>query len=263
MSKSNNWLSDKGLGPTETHTCKIMPSLDHRMYEYCTRYRENISCTPVSYLLGFFSPYYLLPVHTMSLLRSTQASGSRLYRGMCTTAVNLAQSASRGRNPRGENEPSQTANSASQRHTAKNVVSMPAAGSNLALPVVNNRRNSGPAIKRFYKSRNYDPASLNLTNLYAPRQRRAAPLLGPSRAAAEKLDPLFKLRLRPGHPSLEDDSYKNPVLVSSYVSEMGKILPRKDTNLTMRSQREVAKAIRRLRAMGLIPTMSRMRKGAW
>lgn len=93
--------------------------------------------------------------------------------------------------------------------------------------------------------------------MYAERPRRAAPLLGPSRAVAEQNDPLFKLGLRPGHVSLHDDSYKNPLLLSTYVTEMGKIKPRRETGLTRRSQREVAKGIRRARSMGLMPVMSR------
>jgi small subunit ribosomal protein S18 len=82
------------------------------------------------------------------------------------------------------------------------------------------------------------------------------PLLGPGAREARAADQLHRLRLRPGHPSLHDDSYKNPPLLSAYVSEMGKIKPRNATGLTRRSQREVGKAVRRARAMGLMPVMS-------
>lgn len=105
----------------------------------------------------------------------------------------------------------------------------------------------------------YSPPFLNLEKSHAPRSRvgRKFPILGPSAAVAKQIDPLYKLRLRPGHVSLHDDSYKNPVLLSEYVTEMGKIMGRKNTELTRRSQREVGKAIRRARSMGLMPVMSK------
>lgn len=116
---------------------------------------------------------------------------------------------------------------------------------------------------KFRQGSNYAPKNMNSENIYAQRTRRSPPLLGPSRAMAERSDELFKLNLRPGHVSLHDDSYKNPVLLSSYVSVMGKIKPRKSSGLTRRSQREVAKAIRRARSMGLMPIMSKMPYKAW
>lgn len=93
--------------------------------------------------------------------------------------------------------------------------------------------------------------------MHSTKPRKAPALLGPSAPEAKKQDPLYQLGLKPGHPSLHDDSYKNPVLLSNYVSEMGKIRPRSVTGLTRRSQREIGKAIRRARSMGLMPIMSR------
>lgn len=78
---------------------------------------------------------------------------------------------------------------------------------------------------------------------------------------AIKSDPIHLLNLHPSKPSLSDDSYKNGALLSSYVSEMGRILPRSQTRLTRRSQREIGKAVRRARNMGLVPTMSRGKRG--
>lgn len=103
----------------------------------------------------------------------------------------------------------------------------------------------------------YAPRHLNLEKLHERRVFRARPLLGPPAAEAKEKDLLHQLKLRPGHPSLHDDSYKNPVLLSSYVTEMGKIQKRSQTGLTWRSQREVGKAVRRARAMGLMPVMRR------
>lgn len=117
----------------------------------------------------------------------------------------------------------------------------------------------------------YSPSTLNLENLSpgaaevaASRQRRPAPpLLGPGAKEARKADPLHQLGLRPGHPSLHDDSYKNPVLLANYVTEMGKIRPRNLTGLTRRSQREIGKAIRRARSMGLMPVLSKKGVEGW
>lgn len=74
------------------------------------------------------------------------------------------------------------------------------------------------------------------------------------------MDPLKILQLNPAKPSLFDDSYKNPVFLSQWVTEMGRIQPRNRTELTRRSQRAVGKAIRRAQAMGLMPHLS---KGNW
>ncbi|KDN46446.1 hypothetical protein K437DRAFT_107254 [Tilletiaria anomala UBC 951] len=89
------------------------------------------------------------------------------------------------------------------------------------------------------------------------RRRRAPPLLGPGRKEAEAQDILHKLRLNPGKPSLADDSYKNGALLTSYISEMGKIFSRAESGLTRKSQRNVGKAVRRARAMGILPAMAR------
>lgn len=103
----------------------------------------------------------------------------------------------------------------------------------------------------------YAPSSLNQEAIISQRRPRARPLLGPSKAEAVKNDKIHHFQLKPSKPSLSDDSYKNPVLLSSYVSEMGKILPRSATGLTWKSQRMVGKAIRTARAMGLMPVLAR------
>ncbi|KAJ2852687.1 hypothetical protein IWW36_000044 [Coemansia brasiliensis] len=51
--------------------------------------------------------------------------------------------------------------------------------------------------------------------------------------------------------------YKNTLMLSSFVTEMGKIKPRYQTGLSAKSQRRVAKAIRRARSFGLIPVTSK------
>ncbi|CAG8687040.1 440_t:CDS:2 [Ambispora leptoticha] len=52
--------------------------------------------------------------------------------------------------------------------------------------------------------------------------------------------------------------YKNFNLLSSFVSEMGKILPRSQTGITAKNQRRLAKAIKRARSFGLMPSTHRM-----
>ncbi|CAG8469281.1 12816_t:CDS:2 [Ambispora gerdemannii] len=51
--------------------------------------------------------------------------------------------------------------------------------------------------------------------------------------------------------------YKNYNLLSSFVSDMGKILPRSQTGITAKNQRRLAKAIKRARSFGLIPSTHR------
>ncbi|RHZ74137.1 hypothetical protein Glove_227g63 [Diversispora epigaea] len=51
--------------------------------------------------------------------------------------------------------------------------------------------------------------------------------------------------------------YKNFNLLSNFVSDMGRILPRKKTGLTAKNQRKLAKAIKRARSFGLIPSTYR------
>ncbi|CCV00653.1 unnamed protein product [Malassezia sympodialis ATCC 42132] len=99
--------------------------------------------------------------------------------------------------------------------------------------------------------------TLNPDNMRSQPRRKALPLLGPSKREAMKTDPFHILAINPSKPSLADDSYKNGAILSNFVSEMGKILPRNVTGLTRKSQRYVGKAIRRARAMGILPVLSR------
>ncbi|RKP07364.1 ribosomal protein S18 [Thamnocephalis sphaerospora] len=60
-------------------------------------------------------------------------------------------------------------------------------------------------------------------------------------------DPFQQLGLNPLH------EYKNTVILSRYVSALGRIAPRANSGLTRKNQRRLAKAIKRARAMGLMP----------
>lgn len=48
--------------------------------------------------------------------------------------------------------------------------------------------------------------------------------------------------------------YKNYRLLTHFVSDMGKILPREQTGVSAKNQRKLAKAIKRARAMGKCTT---------
>lgn len=103
----------------------------------------------------------------------------------------------------------------------------------------------------------YNPSTLTLDSITQRPPRLSRPLLGPTKAEAVQQDLIHINGLNPGKPSLNDDSYKNAAILANYVSEMGKILPRASTGLTRKSQRQVGKAVRRARSMGLLPVMSR------
>jgi len=61
-----------------------------------------------------------------------------------------------------------------------------------------------------------------------------------------KGDPLAELRIR-----VVD--YKDEKLLSRFISERGKILPRRFTGVSARHQRQLATAIRRARYLALLP----------
>jgi len=52
------------------------------------------------------------------------------------------------------------------------------------------------------------------------------------------------------------DFTANPVVLSEYLSEMGKIQGRAQTYLTAKNQRLLGKTIRRAKMMGIIPNLS-------
>ncbi|KAG1137857.1 hypothetical protein G6F64_010011 [Rhizopus arrhizus] len=86
----------------------------------------------------------------------------------------------------------------------------------------------------------YHPQDLN-DNRYRESLRASR-----GRSTGPKQDPFEVLGLDPLH------EYKNYRLLSKFVSDMGKILPREQTGLTAKNQRKLAKAVKRARAMGLM-----------
>lgn len=129
---------------------------------------------------------------------------------------------------------------------------------------VHNPRSTQPTKERqtvsgraFMNGHYYNPSTLGYTSITERPKRLARPLLGPTKAEAVKQDLIHINGLNPGKPSLHDDSYKNAAILATYVTEMGKIMPRASTGLTRKSQRAIGKAVRRARSMGLLPVMSR------
>lgn len=111
--------------------------------------------------------------------------------------------------------------------------------------------------RAFLNGHYYNPQTLSQQQIIQRPRRPARPILGPEKKDAVQQDLLYIHGLNPGKPSLHDDSYKNAPIISAFMSEMGKILPRAQTGLTRKSQRSIGKAIRRARAIGLLPVLSR------
>jgi len=55
------------------------------------------------------------------------------------------------------------------------------------------------------------------------------------------------------HPSAPKIDYKDIRLLGRYISERGKIVPSRITAVSAKKQRELSKAIKRARYMGLLP----------
>lgn len=62
---------------------------------------------------------------------------------------------------------------------------------------------------------------------------------------------LMKRRLSPLKPT-ENIDYKNIDLLHSFLSDQGKIIPRRSTNLTLKQQRQLAKSVKRARILNLL-----------
>ena len=61
----------------------------------------------------------------------------------------------------------------------------------------------------------------------------------------------MKRRLSPLKPT-ENIDYKNIDLLHSFLSDQGKIIPRRSTNLTLNQQRQLAKSVKRARILNLL-----------
>jgi small subunit ribosomal protein S18 len=59
--------------------------------------------------------------------------------------------------------------------------------------------------------------------------------------------------IKPGDPI----DYKDVDLLKKYITERGKILPRRITGLTAKQQKDMTNAIKRARIMGLLPFVNK------
>ncbi|KAI8059542.1 ribosomal protein S18 [Gongronella butleri] len=104
----------------------------------------------------------------------------------------------------------------------------------------------GQRYQRFHRAGDvYHPEDLNDARYQAQLRRQRTEVKKPSE------DPFNVLGLNPLH------EYKNYRLLATFVSDMGKILPREKTGLTAKNQRKLAQAIKRARAMGLMSCTSK------
>ncbi|NEQ66370.1 MAG: 30S ribosomal protein S18 [Symploca sp. SIO1B1] len=66
----------------------------------------------------------------------------------------------------------------------------------------------------------------------------------------------FRQRLSPIKPGTAID-YKDVELLRKFITERGKILPRRITGLTSQQQRDLTKAIKRARILALLPFINK------
>ena len=66
----------------------------------------------------------------------------------------------------------------------------------------------------------------------------------------------FRRRVSPIKPD-EIIDYKDVDLLRKFITERGKILPRRITGLTAKQQRDMTKAIKRARTLALLPYINR------
>jgi small subunit ribosomal protein S18 len=66
----------------------------------------------------------------------------------------------------------------------------------------------------------------------------------------------YRQRVSPIKPD-EPIDYKNVELLQKFITERGKILPRRITGLTAKQQRELTQAIKRARIVALLPFVNK------
>ncbi|OCH92897.1 hypothetical protein OBBRIDRAFT_772523 [Obba rivulosa] len=96
------------------------------------------------------------------------------------------------------------------------------------------------------------PRDFKLDAVQTQKKRFHKPYaVGPDRADAERLDIFHQLEMDPLAECM------NSSLLSYFVTDMGRMKTRAETNLTWRNQRRLGKAIRRAKKMGIIPFFSK------
>ncbi|XP_006459991.1 hypothetical protein AGABI2DRAFT_191766 [Agaricus bisporus var. bisporus H97] len=108
--------------------------------------------------------------------------------------------------------------------------------------------------KMFYPGNILRPNDLSPEKCQNSRGANRSTRIAPPAPEARYKDIFRQLNIDPVDFTL------NPHVLSTYISEMGKIYGRNITGLTCRSQRRLGKAIRRARMIGIIPQLSRPSK---
>ncbi|KAJ3275513.1 hypothetical protein HDV01_000340 [Terramyces sp. JEL0728] len=96
--------------------------------------------------------------------------------------------------------------------------------------------------KNFLPKTTYSPADLNDRLVIEERELRK-----PKQQTVPAEDVFEKLKINPL------SEYKNPVIMSSFLTKMGHIQPRRKTGLSLENQKKLARAIKRARAFGILP----------
>jgi small subunit ribosomal protein S18 len=78
---------------------------------------------------------------------------------------------------------------------------------------------------------------------------------GGGRAAAAARRPFFRRRKSFSGPNAPKIDYKDTRLLQRFISERGKIVPSRITAVSTKKQRELSRAIKRARFLGLLPYM--------
>jgi len=122
-------------------------------------------------------------------------------------------------------------------------------------PKVGNTPNGPPEVryKGFKEGQDYKPFGLKKNRRLDKPQRiiHRSPRFGPGAKQATYKDAFLYLGIDPLKEALND------ALLSKFVTTMGKIKGRNETGLSRNSQRRMGKAVRRARAMGILPMMSK------
>ncbi|KAI0832307.1 hypothetical protein BC628DRAFT_1305289, partial [Trametes gibbosa] len=110
-----------------------------------------------------------------------------------------------------------------------------------------------PILKGFAPQQFVTPTDFTRDGYLKKAKRRFSrrPLLGPDASTSRYLDVFHQMDINPLNECL------NSKIMSHFVTTMGKIKGRNETNLTWKNQRRVGKAIRRAKMMGIIPVLSR------
>jgi len=102
----------------------------------------------------------------------------------------------------------------------------------------------------FKPNRVINPVDLTYQTRTYQQKRSKRPNVAPPSSICRYYDPFHQLDLDPR------DFTANNVVLSEYLSEMGKLQSRAQTYLTAKNQRLLAKTIRRAKMMGIIPHLS-------